>query len=104
MGEQMVESYVAVRTELRTVVGPELSAELDRIVPDRTFGGDEVWQDNFDFTNAKLVLSRLAGWLDGLIEEAQYASRLEAEAAAYADARVSHERRVGFQPPSTQPD
>ena len=96
MGDQLVESYVAVRAELQRIVGRELSAELDRIVPDRAFGGNETWQDNFDYTNAKVALSRLAGWLDGLIEEAQYTSRLQAEAAAYAEARMSQERQMGF--------
>ena len=57
-----------------------------------------MWQDKYDFENAKLMLSRLAGWIDGLIEEGQYATRLAAEAEAYAEARIKADRGIGFKP------
>jgi hypothetical protein len=94
-GAVLVEAYQAARAELRATAGEELAEELDRVVPDRSFGGDEMWQDKYDFENAKLMLSRLAGWTAGLIEEAQYSSRLAAEAEALAEARIKEERGIG---------
>jgi hypothetical protein len=95
-GAVLVDAYQAARAELRATAGEDLGAELDRIVPDRSFGGNETWQDKYDFENAKLMLSRLAGWIDGLIEEAQYASRLAAESEALAEARLKGESGIGF--------
>jgi hypothetical protein len=95
-GEVLVEGYRAARAEIAAMVGDILADELDRVVPDRLFGGDETWQDKFDFVNAKLMLSQLAGWIDGLIEQAQFSSRLAAEAEAYAEARLKQERGIGF--------
>jgi hypothetical protein len=91
-GALLVGAYQAARAELKDVAGEDLAGELDRVIPDHEFGGKEAFQDRFDFGIAKVMLSRLAGWIDGLIEEAQYAQRLAAEAEAYAEARVKGAR------------
>lgn len=41
----------------------------------------------------------MAGWLDGIIEAAQYQNRLIAEANAYAREKVKAERGIGFRSP-----
>jgi len=41
----------------------------------------------------------LAGWLAGTIAAESFEQRLQAEASAYAEARVREERKTGFQAP-----
>jgi hypothetical protein len=95
-GELLVKLFARTFAELRSVVGGDRSAELERLMPDHRFGGNETWRDKIDFENARLMLSTLAGWIDGLVEEAQFATRVAAEAEAYAEARVKAERGIGF--------
>lgn len=95
-GQILVTLYSRVLAELRSVVGQQRSEELERLMPDHRFGGNEPWQDRLDFENATLMLSTIAGWVDGLIEEAQFTTRLAAEAEAYAEERVKSERGIGF--------
>jgi hypothetical protein len=40
----------------------------------------------------------MAGWLGGLVEEAQLQARMKMEAEAYATERVKQERGIGFKP------
>jgi hypothetical protein len=57
--------------------------------------------DHGGMTPTASVRARAAlidGWLQGLIDSLTFTARLEAEAAAYAEARVKAERPIGFTP------
>ena len=95
-GAVLVTAYQASRSETQGLVGDAMADELDRVAPEPSFGGTETWQDKIDFNKAKLALNQLAGWIDGLVEQAQYTARLAAEAEAYAEARLKAEQGMGF--------
>lgn len=59
-------------------------------------GGDQRGMTTFASVRARAAL--IDGWLQGLIDSLTFTARLEAEAAAYAEARVKAERPVGFSP------
>jgi hypothetical protein len=64
-----------------------LSAEFGRVV---TVEPEIFWR------NVEPRASALVGWLRGAVQAESLQMRIEAEARAYADARVQAERPVGF--------
>ena len=48
---------------------------------------------------ARNYLGQLSGWLNGLVEAAQFEAKIHAEAEAYARERVKGERPAGFDLP-----
>jgi hypothetical protein len=57
-----------------------------------------------DYRLARTICSALAGWLQGAIDAENLEVRIQAEAAAYAEARVRAERPIGFATPPSADD
>jgi hypothetical protein len=78
-------------------VGKDLQDEFEELFP-----MDEVPENKGQITTdaARVLLLQMAGWLDGIIASLTYRLQVEANATAYADARVREERAIGFQPPT----
>jgi len=91
------DAYITFRAEGRLVAEERgVVDEFERMFPELAepapVGGPSargVIRAASDAHGAAGLLLRLAGWLDGFAEEA----RLELEAKAYAEARITHEPR-----------
>jgi hypothetical protein len=68
---------------------------LKSVLHPRYFDIDE---DIMGVTGARASLAVLHGYLHGCIAEAQRSAQVEANARAYAEAKVKEERGVGFRP------
>jgi hypothetical protein len=89
----------AIGRQLQTILGQvaeavrddqALSAELTALIPT---------EDEIFWRNVEPQASALMGWLAGVITAETFQIRLEAEARAYAEARVRAERPIGFGAP-----
>ena len=85
VGEQVKTLIDQVRVLLKGVE-PE-GAEFEALFPQE---GSVFWRD------AEPRASAFAGWLRGAVEASVLTARIEAEARAYAAARVKDERSIGF--------
>lgn len=98
--DAMLQSYRRLRDEVRTAIPDEDVAEFDRVCPENvpSFAANRgvPIQQAGKFHAARGLLEQMAGWLDGYIRKAQ----MQAEAEAYAAARLKEERGVGFRPSS----
>jgi hypothetical protein len=97
----LASAYGRFREEALSAVDDSARAEVERLFPElhalSSSLNTDVVIDNYH--RARSLMQSLAGWLGGLIEEAQFKGRLEAEARAYAEERVRQERGVGFRAP-----
>jgi hypothetical protein len=69
------------------VEGTSLAEEFARIIPREQ---QIFWRD------VDPRASALVGWLRGAVQAESFQMRVDAEARAYAEARIREERRVGF--------
>lgn len=99
-GKPLAEAYARFRTELLDALQqhPDLVAEVEKMCPPLVASPP---RDNYDlfghraFTDrAAAALAQLRGWIQGIIDEAE----MEANARAYAVAKLKEERGVGFKP------
>lgn len=98
-GTSLVDAYLTLRKETAEAIPEELAEEFDRQFKPSPFKAGSGMRSigagqAQTFNEARALLGKMAGWLDGIIQEA----RLEAEAAAYAAARLKEERKPGFRP------
>jgi hypothetical protein len=93
------QAYVKLRVEAANAIPDGVREEFERLFPERTpqVGAAIVALRG----DAMMLLKTLAGWVGGIIEEAQFAARLHAEAEALAKERVKEERGVGFARPES---
>ena len=101
-GEALGDAYNRYRSELLSLLpdNSTIRSEVEALCPAFSEAPPGSRHDLFGhdaFTGkAAALLGQLAGWIDGLIEEAQ----MQMNATAYAEARIKDERSVGFRPPS----
>jgi hypothetical protein len=98
--------YVQLRAQVASVVSEPQSAEFNALFPNEISVGaadnsiihdpGAMFAQQDVASQARSLIGALAGWLDGFIEEAQFAAKLHAEAEAYARERVKSEREFGF--------
>jgi hypothetical protein len=98
-GGALPNAYVSLREEVREAIGPQHQAEFDRLFPawNEPINTSHGIHTATQHSRAKGLLGRLAGWLDGFVQEAQMAMN----AQAYAEELVKQERPLGFSPPSS---
>ncbi|HEV8697703.1 MAG TPA: hypothetical protein VGQ89_08420 [Candidatus Limnocylindrales bacterium] len=100
------EAYNRFRGQIATMVDGPLKEEFEGLFPPdprmHSSGGmfSRVIRESLDAADARSRLAGLVGWLQGLIESAQTAAQLEANATAYAEAKLRAERGLGFGDPS----
>lgn len=91
-----------------THIGRQLSEVIERVRG--VVGGDErlstefaeLFEDERDemfWRDVEPRASALVGWLRGAVAAESFQARLDAEARAYAEARVRAERGIGFRAP-----
>lgn len=94
-GKALAEAYASFRSEAILIAEDgQLSDEFNRLFPagpdarqvGASFGSDP-FADESEANESRSLLHRLSGWLDGFKDLAQ----VEANAAAYAKARLRHE-------------
>jgi hypothetical protein len=91
--DAMLNSYRKLRREVRSVIPEDDVEELDRLFPEgiTARGRTREELDTARFFAARSALQQLAGWLDGYAQVVQ----IEANAEAYADARL---KEAGIRP------
>ena len=99
VGMPMVNAFRRFRAEAKAVIPPDKVAEFDAMFPsdvdiERANPRDDLLDRAALYNTSRLLLSTLAGWLEGFVREAN----MQLEANAYAEARVKEERGVGFGP------
>jgi hypothetical protein len=92
----MHQAYQRLRDEVESALASELRSEFNRVcpknVPAFAINRASAVERAGKFHAARGLLLEMVGWLDGIVRHAQ----MQAEAAAYAAARVKEERGVGF--------
>jgi hypothetical protein len=87
-----LDRVTALVSEALDALGEERQAELRGLLPDNVEHRGWSWQD------VHPCLAVLRGYLRGCIDELVIESQREANARAYAEAKVREERGVGFGP------
>lgn len=98
-GGAMSEAYMTCRTEVRSAIDPDLWEEFDRLFLTSATSAPIGREGAARFNEARIRLGKMGGWLEGQIEYLKYTSQLEAEAEAYARAKLKREDGMGFRPP-----
>ncbi len=103
-GAAVQDAYYRFRQEVRDAIPEENREEFDKLFPDTLNPSQKAHRQTNPVTDlerygtAQTLLTSLAGWLGGYVQQA----RMQAEAEAYAEARVRTERGVGFK--ANQPE
>jgi hypothetical protein len=85
-----LDAVTALSNEISATIGEgPLLEEFNRI--------SEAAASGYMMGVAKARAAMIDGWLQGLIDSLTFEAQRQAEAAAYAEARVKNERAVGFQ-------
>jgi len=96
-GDTLARRYASLRAEAPNVIPTEDQEELIRLLPLTLSGYGSGPRDlPGQFNAARIFLGSLGDWLGGYVERAQIAAQIEANAEAYAQARLKEERGVGF--------
>jgi hypothetical protein len=97
-GPAVEDAYFRLRQEAWDAIPEKDREEFDRLFPSTVIPSPKARNQMQPVTpletygTAQTLLTSLAGWLGGYIQE----TRMRAEAEAYAEARVKAERSVGF--------
>ena len=81
-GDRLGSGYVSAWPRLRREVVdavPDHRAEMDRLFPEQLSTGDQAGESQSE--ESIMLMAQLAGWLGGVIAEAEVQQRLEAQRA-----------------------
>jgi hypothetical protein len=100
-GDALADAYTRFRNEAISIIPQEHLDEFRALFQEWSEVRPRSQNDLFGWAaysnKAREILSRLGGWLDGYVAQAQ----MQANAEAYVKAKLGEERGVGFQAPSS---
>jgi hypothetical protein len=92
-------TYQRVRGQVRNALPAQHQGDFEGLFPPDVAGHYDPLDDAEHDQEAPILLASLAGWLQGFVLEARTSAEIEADARAYAEARIQANKRLGFRGP-----